>query len=489
MISFNYTTPEECGIPSGAIKSFIEALEAAELSTHSIIIARGNDIMFEKYYPPFHKDFLHRLYSDTKSWVSIAVGLAADEGLVDLDAPIKAYFPAECRDIADKNMGEQTVREMLKMSVPKKGIHWFEQRSADRVADYFSKTSVNTECGNSFYYDSNGSFVLGAMVERVTGVSLLQYLRFKLLDKIGVSREVHCLKCPGGHSWADSAILAKPTDSLRLLRFLLDGGKHNGEQLLSEEYVKEATSKLIDTDYGYGFNSLGYGYQIWRTYRNSFFFNGMGSQYAVACPDKDIMLVINSDNQGIDGAGEKIMAGFFELVYDSAGEKLPPDEKAYAELLAYADSLKLCSQSGEKASPTAERINGKCFVLDENKMGIKWVSLSLSEGCGLFEYANAQGEKAISFGIGRNVFGVFPEEGYSREVGSAYAKGSYYKCAASAAWQSTDELLLNVQVIDEYFGRLWMRFCFDNDRIIIKSHKAAEDFLAAYAGEALGKMI
>ncbi len=489
MISFNYAAPEAGGIPSGAIKNFLEVLEKAELSTHSIVIARGNSILFEKYYPPFHKAFLHRLYSDTKSWVSIAVGFAVDEGLVSLDAPIGRYFPTECRDIADKNMGEQTVREMLKMSVPKLQRSWFAARCSDRVADYFENTRVDTSKGESFFYDSTGSFILGAMVERVTGKSLLDYLKIKLFEKIGISDEIKCLKCPGGHSWADSAILARPEDSLRLLRFLLDGGKHGGEQLLSAEYIKQATAKLIDTDYGYGFNSQGYGYQIWRTYKNSFFFNGMGSQYAVACPDKDIMFVINSDNQGIDGAGEKIMSSFFELVYDRAGEPLPPDGAAHAELLEYADSLKLYVQSEAKASPCTENINGKTFALKENTMGFKWVKFSFSDGVGLLEYENAQGEKSLPFGMGRNVFGIFPEEGYSREVGSVYAEGNYYKCAASAAWQNEHELLLNVQIIDEYFGRLWMHFCFDDNKVKIISHKVAEDFLAAYNGEALGELI
>ncbi len=489
MTAFTYQTPEACGVPSNRIQAYLHSLEQAGLSTHSVIMARGYDIFFETYYPPFEADFLHRQYSDTKSWMSVAVGFAVQDGLVDLDAPIATYFPDECRYATDPAIGEQTVRQMLTMSVPKKNVNWFKQRSADRVADYFANTIVKKEEIGTFYYDSTGSFILGSMVERVTGEELFAYLRRKVLDRIGVSQEAHCLKCPGGHAWSDSALLAKPTDTLKLLRFLMNGGCWNGEQLLNEAYIRDATAKHIATEKEGGYSAFGYGYQIWRTYHNSFLFSGMGGQYGVCAPDKDMILVVNSDNQGIKQAGDTVVGGFFDLIYEAACEPLPANDAAYFALCRYADGLCLAHEKGAPTSPIVKRIHEKTYQLDNNPMKIRRLKLSFFGQRGLLEYKNASGQKALPFGICENCFAVFPEEGYSRAIGSVSVPGNYYKCAASAAWQSENTLLLNIQIIDEYFGRLWMRFTFCDDRITLKCTKATEDFLDEYVGEATGTLL
>ena len=112
----NYKLPEECGISSAAIEKFVRALEENHLFTHDIIIAKGDDIIFENYWAPFHKDFLHRLYSVSKSFVSIAVGFAEQDGFVNLDDPISKYFPEEAACATNELMKTQTVRHMLIMS-------------------------------------------------------------------------------------------------------------------------------------------------------------------------------------------------------------------------------------------------------------------------------------------------------------------------------------------------------------------------------------
>lgn len=484
-------TPEQGGIPSLAIKEFLETLEKGELSTHSVIIARGNDILFEKYYEPFNDDFLHRIYSETKSFVALAVGFAEQDGLVKLGDPISKYFPSECKNIEDPCMGEQTVRQMLMMSTPKHEKYWFNIRTDDRVRDYFKKAKTVAPCGSEFQYDSSGSFVLGAMVERVTKKSLVDYLDEKLFSKIGIEREnVRCLKAPGGHSWGDSAMLMKPKDLVKVIRFLLDKGRVNGEQILNEKFICDATDSLISTEHFYGkYARMGYGYLIWRTYENSFFFNGMGAQFAVGSPDKDLILVVTSDDQGIDEAKDIILDGYFKKVYSKAGEPLPEDEKALEELENYANSLKLFCEKGEKNSPLVEKLNGKTFALDENPMKLENIKFTFSNNRGILEYKNATGQKSLVFGMCENCFTVFPEEGYSREVGSRYAAGNYYKCATSAAWKTENCLMLNVQVIDEYFGRLWIKFDFENDGVNVTMTKSAEDFFATYEGTAKGKIL
>ncbi len=485
----NYKLPEECGISSAAIENFVRTLEENHMFTHDIIIAKGDDIIFENYWAPFHKDFLHRLYSVSKSFVSIAVGFAEQDGLVNLDDPISKYFPEEAACATNELMKTQTVRHMLMMSTTVQQENWFAKRHPDRVKLYFENPTENRRPdGTTYDYDSTGSFVLGAMVEKLTGKPFMEYLREKLFRKIGVSEEATCLKSPGGYSWGDSACLTTARDLLLVARFMLNGGKWNGEQILNEEYVKAAVSKQIhnDVDAIYSFDKLGYGYLIWRTYDNSWFFNGMGCQFAIAVPHKDLIMVYNGDNQGNPIAKKVIFDNFFNLIVRPEHNLRCP-KKAQASLAEYAKTLKLGTIWGDTESPFSEKISGKRFELRPNRMGIKYVKVTVDGDEGTLEYENKTGEKKIAFGLGKNAFGIFPEEGYSDKVGSEYAPGRFYKCAVSAAWVEKQKLFIHVQAIDDYFGKLNITLGYrDENTLGIDMTKTAEDFFREYEGYAEG---
>ena len=487
----NYSTPEKCGIPTAAIKKYVEHLEANNLSTHSLIIARGNDIVFEKYWAPFHKEFKHRLYSVTKSFVALALGFLQDEGKISLDDPISKYFPEETANIECDEIRSQTLRHMLMMStsMQKAGGNWFADRTSDRVRNYFRNVGIQYPHGTVFGYDSTGSFVLGALAERVSGKSLVDYLDEKMFSHIGACG-VESLLCPGGHSWSDSAFLMRPIDLMRSARFVMNGGSWDGKQLLSLDFVKEATSPLVSTDvFGFGsFEQQGYGYLIWRTKHNSFFFNGMGCQFAVCMPDKDLIFVYNGDNQGNDIAKDIIVDEFFDLIARPAIEgELPENTSALASLDQYAKSLKLYAVKSDIGRDFEKKVNGKTFKLNENPMGISEITFDFSDGVCEMNYVNAQGAKTLYFRINENEFGIFPEEGYSDEIGSQFAKGHYLKCAASAAWIEPQKLFVRVQVIDNYFGILNMNFGFkDENTVGIYMDKTAEDFFNTYRGFATG---
>ena len=486
----NYKIPEECGISSADIKDYIDCLEGCGLSTHDVIIARGNDIVFEKYWKPFGPSFLHRMYSVSKSFVSIAVGFAVQDGFFSTDDKMITLFPKELEDVDNEFFRNQTVKDMLMMSTCVAGWdNWFRANSPDRVHHYFHSIKSFKKPGKTFLYDSTGSFVLGALVERVTGKPFMEYLREKLFDKIGVSKEAYCLKCPGGHSWGDSAVLCTARDLLLFARFVMNKGRWNGEQLLDEEYVTEAVSDLIDTDImgTEGVAKFGYGYLIWRTYDNSFFFNGMGCQFAVCVPHKDIILVYNGDNQGIDNAKEVIIRSFFEqIVRKACDTPLTPDTKAIAEL---EKPMELMAARGNAHSAYEQKVGGRTFKLEGNPMNISELTLHFEGDVGEMRYINAQGNKTIRFGMLKNLYeDAFPQEGYSKEVGSVRTKGYYYRYAGSAAWTRENSLHIKVQIIDEYFGRLDIRLLFDdNNEVCVIMKKTAEDFLEEYNGIAYGR--
>lgn len=486
----NYSSPEKHGIRSENILEFIKKLEDSRLSTHDVIIMRNDEIIYEAYWKPFNKDFLHRMYSVTKSFVAIAIGFLEQEGKISLDDEISKYFPDELKSQPDQNIRNQTIRHMLMMCTAKSDRgSWFAARTNDRVRFYFENDLIESRpSGIIFDYDSSGSFVLGALVERVSGMTLIDYLRSRLFDKIGVSKEADFLKCPGGHSWGDSALICKPYDLLLVAKFMMDGGKWNGEQLLNSEFVTAATSKQIDNSIlnDVECDSFGYGYQIWRTFDNSFFFSGMGCQFAVCIPDKDMIFIYNAYNQAQSYAKKVIFDNFYDMIVRKSEKfELPENKEAQKELADYTGSLELAHAIGEKTSPIIDKINNKTFVMNDNPMGLRKIAFSFHKNGGILYYTNAQGDKELAFGMCRNEFVAFPQDGYSDSIGSQ--KGSKrYNCACSASWVMPETLYMKVQIIDKYFGTLNIKFGFADNKICVQMAKAAEDFLNEYSGFAGG---
>ncbi|MBQ2766158.1 MAG: beta-lactamase family protein [Clostridia bacterium] len=490
---FIMTTPERAGIDSAHIRAFMETLEKHDLATHSIIIARGGKILFEHYIAPFHKDFCHRIYSSTKSFTSIAVGFAEQDGLLNINDKLCKYFPKESEGVTNPDILDLTIRNLLMMRTAGRPSNWFDARVDDRVAHYFKNRVDTRRPDTAWEYDSNGSFILCALVERVTGKDFMEYMREKFLDRIGFSKEAKCLKCPGGHSWGDSAILCTARDFLAAARFIMNGGSWEGEQLLNEDYARAATANLTESAEGdiTSIRTQGYGYQFWRSHGNGFAFRGLGSNIAICDFDTDLILVVNADTQNHPGEGHPddiYASAFYRLIVANCGDPLP-ESGAYDELQTYAKTLRLAEAVGDPISRTEAEINSVEYTLDENPMGITRFKFTFDTKGGCFDYTNAQGHKQITFGRRGygNAYCTFPQTGYSKDVGSVSEPGHTYKCAASHAWETINTLVLRVQIIDEYFGNFVAKFAFDGDSVNLTIKKVAEDFLEEYSGEAVGK--
>lgn len=484
--------PEAFGIDRKYIRAYLEMLDREQISMHSMLLSKGNDIFFECYWKPFHREFLHRMYSVTKSVVAIGIGFLLQDGKVKLDDAIGIYFPEEIKNSNDKKLKTQTIRDMLMMStarMPRNGGNWFACRPEDRVAYYFEDSEANSRIpGTIWEYDSTGSFILGALIERESGKSLKEYMQEKLFDKIGVSKEAYFMNCPGGHAWADSGFMCTAQDIWKIGRFMLNGGSWNGEQLLDASYVKEAVGKQIDNDVwgNHDWNCQGYGYQIWKTYQDSFMFYGMGGQLIICVPHKDLIFVCNGDNQGNEAALRHIVQGFFEYIVGHLEDgKIGTTEDAAWQ--TYTSQLKLYAARGEKMSSLETKINDVTYELEENPMGITKMRFVFEKEKGTLYYTNKQGDKEIVFGRCENEFGYFPEEGYSDMTGSVKAAGNRYYSAVSGAWTMRDSLLICVQIIDKYFGRLNIHVGFQGEYIGIQMNKCAEDFMETYEGYAYGK--
>lgn len=489
---FEKISPEKAGISAKYVEKFIRMLEKRKARMHSVLLLRGDKLFGEYYWEPFNKDTCHRMYSQTKSYVAIAIGFLLDEGKLSLDDKIADFFPEKIR-IENEQIKRQTVRNMLMMTTVGYGKDWFDKENTDRLDLYFNREGTTRSPNTVWEYDSQGSQVLCALVEKLSGMTLFDYLKKKLFDHLGTFKTASILKTPTGESWGDSALLCTSRDMLSFARFVMNYGTWNGKRLLSESYLREATSKLIDNqeDAHGGSLSHGYGYQIWRTEENGFAFIGMGDELTICLPDYDLIFVCTADNQGNPRSRELIMNGLFDIIVANL-EKAPlnEDEEAQKSLEVLTNELKLFTVNGEEDSPYRKKIDGVKYIFDENELGLKNLMVSFADNKkGKVIYENANGKMELPFYINKNYFTKFPELGYSQDVGGVRTHdGSKYDCAVSAAWLNPNKLMLFVQIIDRYLGNFPMTLAFNDEYISVMAYKNAEDFLWNYNGHAYGRI-
>lgn len=489
---FKIVTPESVGLKSKYVKEFISKLEKRKMHMHSVILCRGYDIFGEFYWAPFDKDFLHRMYSQTKSYISVAIGLLLEEGKLSLDDKILDYFPEKIDTPLSEAIKNQTIEQMLKMSTVGYGEDWFKNECRDRCKVYFNKRPENVRYpGTVWEYDSQASQVLCCLVEKLAGKSLFDYLNEKVFSHLGTFKNATILKTPSGESWGDSALLCTSRDMLSFGRFVMNYGVWNGKRIMSEGYLKTATSKLVDNQETAFEDTLGhgYGYQIWRTEKNGFGFIGMGNQLTICLPDYDLIFVCTADNQGSDFAREVILSYFFDIIVENLEEKpISEDKNAYEDMLKSTENLSLFAVHGESHSPWQDKIDGITYSFPENELGLKELTFRFNKNGGILSYENANGKMELPFNFNENYFGKFPEFGYSGDVGGERTTdGSKYDCATSGAWLCDNKIMIFAQIIDRYLGNVSMCFGFNSNHITVTFYKTAEDFLWNYNGQAYGK--
>lgn len=470
---FTAAAPETVGIASEWLENFLTRLEAQQLPIHSAIIMRHDQICLEAYYKPYTRESLHRMFSMTKSFVSLAVGLLEADGKLSLDDSIVDYFPEkQPENGAYEYTKMTTIRDMLTMTSCHNQTTYKAAGVTDWVGSFFTIQPTHVP-GTNFSYDTSASHVLGALVEKLSGKTLLDYLREKCLDTLEFSREAFVLKDPNGISMGGSGLCATPMDILKTLYLVAHDGEWQGRQLLPKAYIRDAKSKLRDT---YGKSSameeqFGYGYQIWQSRNNGFMFFGMGGQLALYVPEKDIFMVTTADAQGRQGGVQLIYDAFWEEIYSKiTAEALPADPAASEHLKVLEGSRELFVMPGPAASTLLEDINDVIYVCGQNDCGVTEISLHFNAdlASGELLYTNTTGPHALSFSVGRNTIGLFPDYGF--------------RYAASGAWRMDDFFLLRVQIIDSAIGSIYIGLNFKKDYITVMFRKIEESLFTEYDG-------
>ena len=292
--------PEDVGYSQAYIDSFFNEL-SNDLSIYAnrILVIKDGKVMAEKYLSPYTKDSWNCVFSATKTVTALALGVLWDEGKVNLNTPVCKILGIENK-VGNLRNRKITLKHLLTMST---GNTYNEIGSA--VATKWTKDFFDSAnkfaIGSKFEYNSLNTYIIGAVVEKVTGKPLEEYLREKLFDPIGIS-SVLMERSPEGIAKSGWGLYILPEDLAKLAILVQQDGVWEGKRLISSEWLKEMTHKQISSKkVGHAFE---YGYQTWvDDERNFCFFNGMYNQDAFVFRNTGVVVVMFcANNEAFHGS-------------------------------------------------------------------------------------------------------------------------------------------------------------------------------------------
>lgn len=483
-MNFSTTTPSNVGIEPQWLMNFLKRLDYQQIPLHSAIIMKNNQICMETYYAPYTKESLHRMFSITKTFVAMAIGLLCEEGKLKLDDHIVDYFPEKLpKDGAYPYTAMLTIKDMLIMRTCHNETTFKAKGVTDWVGSFFT-TLPNHMPGTNFSYDTGSTHVLGALVEKLSGMKILDYLRSKGLDELGFSKDAYILTDPNGVSMGGSGMCATSRDILLMMMLLVNDGALNGKQYLPKDFVREAKQKHSDPFVKQATleEIQGYGYQLWQTTHNGYVMFGMGGQLALYVPEKDIYMITTADTQGRQGGVQLIYDAFWEEIYTKIQEHSVLSESNNScawdfnsnqpvsdkELNDFLNTRKLYTITGNYHSSMTEKISGITYICDDNNCGVTDICVDIIKTNGTFNYTNKTGKHTINFEFGNNAYGIFPD--YNLQY------------AASAAWRLDDFLVIKIQINDYAVGNLYIALTFKENHVTVMFKKVEETFFLEYDG-------
>ena len=291
---FPRSTPSSQGVDPVAVEVFLDAMEAhSEVELHSLMLLRNGHVVTEGWWAPYTPDRVHLLYSLSKSYASTAAGLAAAEGLLDLDRTVLSYFPELDAEVTDERSRAMLVRHVAAMA---SGHHTesIDQVWASDPGDLvrgFLRLAPEHDPGTWFAYNQPCTYTLAAIVQRQSGQSLVDYLRPRLFDPLGIG-DVGWQQHPPGRALGFTGLHATTDAIAKLGQLYLQRGWWGDRQLLPESWVEQATSLQIDTPREENIDwRQGYGFQFWQA-RHGYRGDGAYGQFCVVLPDENVVVAV-----------------------------------------------------------------------------------------------------------------------------------------------------------------------------------------------------
>lgn len=362
------SAPETHGFDSAITAEGLRAIRQDGTKIHSLLVVSKGEIILDAYFYPYDGSTVHDQASVTKSVMTTLIGIAADQGKLDLDAPMLSFFPD--REIANRDARKEriTVRHLTSNTVGMECIHHPDEPTtrAMHVSPNWVQFTLDlpmvAEPGTTFAYCSPGLHLLSAILQKATGMTTLEFARANLFEPLGI-RDVQWPADPQGITNGHGELYLRPRDMAKLGFLWLHGGEWDGQQIVSREWVRAASQSQIATGSEYS-EDYGYGMWIGRPDEDIPYFaaDGRGGQRIVVVPAMDLVLVTTGGGFDFDDAVKYIVEAIGE------GNPLPANPAGVANLQAALTEVVQppAVQPVPPLPDTAYAISGRTYVFDDN---------------------------------------------------------------------------------------------------------------------------
>ena len=298
-----------------AMNAFFDQAKHDSMDIHSVMIVRDGNVIYSRWQSEGVDTVPHVLHSVSKTFTATAVGLAIADGKMSLTDKVIEFFPDKLPAEVSDNLKRMTVRDLLTMSCGhdveptgqrEEGVDWVQAFLAHPVVH---------EPGTFYLYNSLGTYMLSAIVQKVTGEKVVDYLTPRLFDPLHIDKP-KWEESPQGINTGGWGLYLKTEDLAKMGQLLLQNGEWNGKQIIPAEWVAEMSKKQVESiNPGTRMEEAeakgmtkensdwmqGYGYQMWRCRPGCFRADGARGQYIIVVPDKNAVIAITSDVEDLQG--------------------------------------------------------------------------------------------------------------------------------------------------------------------------------------------
>ncbi|MDD2438221.1 MAG: ChbG/HpnK family deacetylase [Massilibacteroides sp.] len=300
------STPEAEKITTKNIQNYLADVKKHKQDLHSLMILRHGKVVYETWLGDNAANKPHILNSVSKTFTATAIGFAVQEQLLSVEDPLINFFPEYLPNTVSENLKAVKIKDLLTMSVGHDKDPTTDVKGLTQPGDWermFLSTPVVHKPGTKFVYNSLATYMLSAIIQKVTGHTVLDYLYPRLFRPLGIVG-AKWEKSPTGVNTGGWGLFIKTEDMAKMGQFMLQKGNWKGKQLLSKAWFEEATTskiqqppvwtpekiKIKDSDW-----IQGYGYQIWRCRHNAYRADGANGQFIIVLPEKDAVIVTTAD--------------------------------------------------------------------------------------------------------------------------------------------------------------------------------------------------
>ncbi len=409
--------PSAVGIDAGALEAFLDDVQAAGLELHGLMLHRDGEVAAEGWWWPYRAERPRIMHSVAKSFTACAIGQAVEEGLLRLDDKVISFFPEFLPDVVDEKLAAMTVEDLLTMRAghagETSGSLWRGIKTS-WIAEFFRIPIVH-QPGSAYVYTSAASYMLSAILTKVTGQRLHDYLKPRLFEPLGIVDE-HWDIGPDGLNPGGNGLTCRLVDILKLGILHAQKGVWDGKRLLTEDWVEQATRAHGDAPYGYHWVVLEEG---------GYAAIGVFVQMVIVFPDHNATLAINAAMEESKQV-RPLIAKHFPAVFRGAGTAAA-DARLKVRLADLATPLPVVSA----LSKLPKQISEVPFWAKPNPLGITLFRFDFQKDRCTFHLSDANGSYWVAAGLGGWI------EGHTEMPGSDLHHGYDLKPArvvASARW-------------------------------------------------------